>query len=320
MGAANDGGLDAAAGQPGYGGSAGAGGSKTDASPIEASADAAHPANTIILDPPTIQFFNLPISSLRFGISGYDPVVHACATLIWDYSNNGAHEGAHCDDFHETFPYAVVKMGTDGPCGDWDYGGNVAYDEGKGCVDFKQLGMVDMDLVDVELKVHGAPFTGTILASNLSLLDPQPTVFILHYLSDVPENVFVQTSDSLGLPSWVRVRRKGQAVQLFDRCDVPSCASPGPICGPALHQVLDITSGSAVGQVAVVWDGKLRMTDPDKNCQFTDPAPDGAYDAEFCFGWDVTEGPEGKDVKAYCDPQPFERPAVRVVHDVNNGG
>jgi hypothetical protein len=90
----------------------------------------------------------------------------ACVTLVWDYSNTGRMTGPHCDDFGESFPYALVYPGTDAPCDQWDYAGNVTVERASGCIDFADFGGASVNLIDVTVEVSGAVFTGTIRASN----------------------------------------------------------------------------------------------------------------------------------------------------------
>jgi len=296
-------------------GGGGAGGSSGSVS------DASHPADTIVLDPSTIQFFGLPINSMRAAVSGWDPVLHACATITWDYSNNGMYMGAHCDDFKAGFPYVNVTMNTDGPYGTWEYTGNVELDAAKGCVDFKQFGPASVDWVDVVAQVHGPVFTGTVVASNLALLSPKPTVFGIRYVTDVPEDVYVQSSNDLGLPTWVHVTQQGSKVELFDRCDIPKCGEPSGVCGASQHQVVDITSGTYQGQVYLMWDGRQRKLDAANHCMYAEPAGSGTYEAQFCLGWSIGQSTIGTDVlNPQCYSVTFSYPADRVVYEINNGG
>jgi hypothetical protein len=295
-------------GGAGTGGTGGAAGSTP---------DAGHPPDTIVLDPSTIQFFALPINSMRAAISGWDPAVKACATITWDYSNNGMYLGAHCDNFKAGFPYVNITMNTDGPCGAWQYAGNVELDAAKGCVDFKMFGPASVDLVDVVAHVHGSAFTGSVVAAHLT----KATLFGIDYISDVPENVYVQSANDLGLPTWVQVSLDGNPVELFDRCDIPKCGEPSGVCGAAQHQVINITQGTYAGQVYLSWDGNQRKLDAANNCTIAEPAPPGNYDVKFCYAWAVAQSPMGTDVvDPQCAPMTFSHPSDKVVLSVNNGG
>ena len=276
---------------------------------------------TLTLDPSTLTFFSLPIDSVRFAVSGFDPAAHVCVTLVWDYSNNGQYMGAHCDDFFPGFPYVIIVPSEDGACGAWEYSSDITVDQATGCVDFEEAGPIGVNLIDVEVKVTSATFTGTIFANNRPVLTPPPVTFGIRYTTDVPEDVYVQTANDLGLPDWVRVKKDGAPIILYDRCDNPLCGQSTDVCGIALHSVLNFTNMSYEGQVYLTWDGNIRTINEADGCLETAPAPAGDYTAELCFGWQVEETEYGKDVKSpQCQEIPFTMPAEKVIWDANFGG
>ena len=274
--------------------------------------------DTLVLDPDSLIFFGLPIGSLRMAVSGHDPDARVCASIIWDYSNHGEYLGAHCDDFYQGFPYVVLETDTDGPCGGWDYGTDLTTVAASGCVDFAGITPTGVDLVDVEVEVASDLFTGTILASNRATLDPPAVTFGIEASTDIPESLWVQSGDDLGLPAWVTVTRDDAPVGLFDRCDIPICGEGGGACGQALPQVMDITGVDYSGEVYLTWDGYERVLDDSGDCLNRVPAPPGDYKAAFCLGWSHEDGV----VKfPYCGEMPFTLPgADKVVWWAGVGG
>jgi len=272
------------------------------------------------LAPESLQFFGLPINSTRFAVSGHDPLRRACATLIWDYSNNGMDPGAHCGDFFPGFPYVLVDADTDGPCGRWDYGTDLVTEAASGCVDFAGSSAASVDFVEASVRVRGTAFTGTVVADGRERA-PGAVVLGIEYASDVPGDVWVQSGDEFGLPAWVTVRHGADPILLFDRCDVPVCGSGGGVCGAALPRVRSVTHGRASGGVFLVWDGRVRREDPSGNCRRREAAPAGAYTARFCFGYRFT-GTEGVGTveNPVCRDVEFTLPAERVVWHVDDGG
>ena len=290
-----------------------------DAEAADGASGDASTAGTLTLDPATLTFFALPIDSIRYAVAGYDPVARACATLIWDYSNTGHVLSATCVA-GEHFPYALVELDTDGPCGAWDYGASgESVTSADGCVDFAGVTPTSIDLVDVTVAVTGTPFTGTIRADNRSIADPAPVTLGLRYTTDVPENVWVQSSDALGLPAWVRVTRDGVPVNLFDRCDIPICGESQGVCGAAIPQATNITQGDYSGSVYLTWDGRIRVGMG--GCLERQVPPPGTYKATFCFGWEL-DTQVGQEVKSpSCVEETFELPgATMVVGHADFGG
>jgi hypothetical protein len=265
--------------------------------------DGGAPGSTLVLEPDTIAFFGLPIDSIRFGISGYDPARRLRAVLIWDFSNTGMRYGAHCDDFREMFPYALVVADADGGL-PTPYAGNVQVLSASGCVDFRGLSSASMDFVDVSVKVDGPAFRGTIIASNRATLAPAPVILGIEY-RNVP-GYAVEPSD------WVTLRQGADPVTFFDRCDLQICGQPSP-CGPQMLQVLP---ASSAGRLYHIWDGKIRTPDP-TGCYRPLPAPPGDYTARFCLGYSDAAGVSHSPV---CHEMSFRYPVERVVWDADFGG
>ncbi|MBM4389408.1 MAG: hypothetical protein FJ088_16855, partial [Deltaproteobacteria bacterium] len=189
-----------------------------DASDATEATDAVITASTLVLDPASLIFFSLPINSIRYAVSGHDKQTNTCVTIIWDYSNNGEYLGAHCGHFYPGFPYVIVKPDEPETCGIWNYGSNdPVLEKAEGCVDFKELGNTNMDMVDVELTVKGDIFTGKIIAGNRSYIIPAPVSMGIEYTTDIPEDVYVQAGNALGLPDWVVVKKEGVQLKIFDQ-------------------------------------------------------------------------------------------------------
>ena len=283
--------------------------------------DASPLTGVLTLDPQTFKFFGLPVDSLRFAMAGLDPARHVCVTLIWDFSNLGMSLGPHCDDFKPGFPYTVVVPGTDGPCQAWDLGPNAAFVSAEGCVDFALIGVTNLDLADVKVKVQSNAFVGTIVADNRSSAVPSPVSFGIEYTSDVPDHVFVQTAGNQGLPTWIQVSKNGDPVLIFDPCDTPTCGKPKNPCGKPQHQVLDFVGGAFSGSIYQTWDGSVRTFDTVNKCYEVKPAEAGEYTAEFCLSWKTKTGETGTDViEAACQQLQFTYPTDKVVYKNNSGG
>ena len=131
----------------GSGGEPGAGGSST----------------TFVLDPQTLVFFDLPINSIRYAVSGHDAVSNACVTLIW-FAGPGRPICA--GSAPDTWPYVVVTPDAQPPCGQWDYQGNVAVDGASGCVEFSTA-MPLTATIDMTVTISGGPLDGTVIVDNV---------------------------------------------------------------------------------------------------------------------------------------------------------
>jgi hypothetical protein len=117
----------------------------------------------LVLDPDTLEFFELPIGSVRYAVAGQDVDSDTCVTLVWW----GIEEDPICaQPDMQGWPYVVITPNVQAPCTQWDYGGNVAIADAQGCADFT-YGPTFTAEIDVSLEVSGDLFTGTIIASNI---------------------------------------------------------------------------------------------------------------------------------------------------------
>ena len=124
-------------------------------------------ANRIVIDDPI--FFDLPIDSLRYAVSGYDRETDLCITAIWSLRDAGD-QIRHCDDFGPQFPYVVIAPGE--PAGCFHVQTEVELHSVSGCVDWAAFntpliprrgrGSVHTDEVDLELRVTSDVWSGTV--------------------------------------------------------------------------------------------------------------------------------------------------------------
>jgi hypothetical protein len=135
--------------------------------------------------------------------------------------------------------------------------------------------------------------------------------------NDVPESIFVQVSDALGQPAWVRLEHEGVGYFLNERCDVPRCDAPGEgVCGASEPRVRDITGGLSFGTHALLWDGEVSRLSADGACETRGPAPAGAWKATLCWSLSATfTGPgdatgtrPGEVGPTVCNDVPFTLP------------
>jgi hypothetical protein len=118
----------------------------------------------LVLDPDTLEFFALPIGSIRYAVAGHDVDSDTCVTLVWW----GSEDPACAQPDMQGWPYVVITPNVQAPCTQWDYGGNVAIADAQGCADFTYGPNFSFTAeVDVSLEVSGDVFTGTIIASNI---------------------------------------------------------------------------------------------------------------------------------------------------------
>jgi hypothetical protein len=115
-----------------------------------------------VLDPNTLEFFELPIGSVRYAVAGHDVDSDTCVTLVWW----GSEDPVCAQPDMQGWPYVVITPNVQAPCTQWDYGGNVAIADAQGCADFT-YGPTFTAEIDVSLEVSGDLFTGTIIASNI---------------------------------------------------------------------------------------------------------------------------------------------------------
>jgi hypothetical protein len=169
-GAAASGGVGGAAGATDPGGPcsscAGLGGGADRIAPPPAG-DAGPTPVEVTLDPCTLEFFDLPIDSVRTAVSGFDPEARICASIIWDFSNNDLERERFCGEFvvldndgfplRSGFPYVVLRRDQDAPCSDlWQYADADAT-AASGCIDPNENtvdAIVDVEVEDVRYLIR----------------------------------------------------------------------------------------------------------------------------------------------------------------------
>jgi len=129
-----------------------------DAGPLEndASTGDASVEQSIVFSEPL--FFDLPIDSIAYGVSGYDAQTDLCISVIWRIS--AVTETQFCGSSSEPVPAVVIEPGAAAGC--WDYQATATLDAQRGCVDFAELASTTDDSVDLEVDLSSDPFTGTV--------------------------------------------------------------------------------------------------------------------------------------------------------------
>jgi hypothetical protein len=153
--------------------------------------------------------------------------------------------------------------------------------------------------------------------------------FRLHFVSDIPESVWVAAWDA-AVPNghWLTLLRDGAAIAKADRCDVCSCddCPACPICGAPCMQATELPNG---GTVEYVWQGFEYQSDvcpvaPPARCERAVTAPPGAYTARFCWGTGVGGTPpcDEEILGLLCEDVPFTVPDADglVEYTINWGG
>lgn len=301
--------------------------------PADAPPDAPDPGDVpplparLDLDPATLSFFSLPIGSIRYAVAGLDRDARTCATLVWGLYDGSTGGAATCDGSWPGLPYVVLERGTDGPCTAWDYGSTLSTVSMDGCADWGQASPAGVDLADFEVAVERPDDAPLVVSARArAAVDPVPVSLGFRYATDVPENLFIQSGDDYGQPSWAQVLGPdGQPRMIFDRCDVPSCDTPDAgVCGIAFRSVRNVTNGSYSGQAWLTWDGRFREMDAGGQCRKAVPAPAGDYTLRVCFGWQTGDAPggNGPEVKdPTCREVPFTLPgAAKVWVQADFGG
>lgn len=276
----------------------------------------------LVLDPNSLMFFDLPIGSIRFAVSGHDPVARVCVTLVWDFSNTGREPGPFCDDFGPGFPYAIVFQDTDGPCGEWEYAGTHPVLDAEGCLDMAGFtGTHGQDYANLVVTVGTADAPTRIVVDNRATFEVPPVFLGLAFYGEVPRDAWVQTGDDYGLPTWVQILDPDGPILMFDRCDLPVCGQGGGVCGIAMHRAVNVTGGGTAGRIWLTWDGRRRVQDVDDDCWQRPPLPPGEYTVRFCWGNTVQGGDLGPDVvDPHCAEEAFQLPTERVGMQVSFEG
>jgi hypothetical protein len=119
--------------------------------------------DALVLDPATLEVFNLPINSIRYAVAGHDAAHDMCVSIIWFEPP----PGEHCDDFGAPpdEPYVWIEEEASPPCMGWGYAGNVELVAASGCYEFVSFEPPAVSLA-MTLEVVGDLFTGTITVDN----------------------------------------------------------------------------------------------------------------------------------------------------------
>lgn len=109
----------------------------------------------VVLDPDTLNFFWLPINSLRAGVGGFDEATNTCVTVIFTFDGFQDAMSEHCAfDPMLGFPYVVVTPDAAPPCDQWDYAGNAEVESAMGCEQVVGDNPLKID-IDMTLAVSG---------------------------------------------------------------------------------------------------------------------------------------------------------------------
>lgn len=103
-------------------------------------------------------FFSLPINSVRYGVSGYDPSSDLCISVIWYLTD--FEQTQYCGVDTSFRPYVWVEAAQ--PAGCWGYGPNAELLAVRGCVDFADLTDPDDDSVELEADISSPTWSGTV--------------------------------------------------------------------------------------------------------------------------------------------------------------
>lgn len=147
-------------------------------SALDAGAQADSPVSSdYTLDPDSLLFYSLPIGSLRFAVSGYEPTLDMCVTLIWfiGETTNGDYQLCGPEPTPTSMsPYAVIapvnpaNPTPDGPqygaqlCEVWDYGSNATVEDVTGCVEFSST-FPTTGSADLVVELDSPSLQGTVL-------------------------------------------------------------------------------------------------------------------------------------------------------------
>lgn len=147
-----------------------------DAPRIDAQAPPDADGATFALTPDSLLFYSLPIGSIRYAVSGYEPVTDSCVTLVWYISDTSTQFDPLCgtqpDDPPFADPYAIVAPPTpagdppDGPiygarmCEVWNYGPNATIQALTGCATFNR--QPGVGTVDLQVTIASDQLSGTL--------------------------------------------------------------------------------------------------------------------------------------------------------------
>jgi len=159
---------------------------------------------------------------------------------------------------------------------------------------------------------------------------PNTILFRLSFISDVPESIWVNQTDSAWLAGghWLTITRGGATIRKAPACEQCMCdACPNcPICGAPCPTVDEVASGSSVEWE---WSGLEYPSvpcpaDQSQSCQQPTTAPAGSYSARFCWGlsYEGTPPCPAEITSEACQEVPFTVPDPDglVEHLVDHGG
>lgn len=282
--------------------------------------------DVLILRPDTITFFELEVAAVGWygGFTGHDPVNRVCATvLFWAPKLDGTTWKLPESGYT---PEVFLQTNTDGPCVE-SFAGFVTVESAYGYVDFSERVLQNFASSNTDLNQmadllilfkQGEQFS-SLSINNRETMSPAPVVFGISFISDVPENFYVQTQSASGYPSWVSIRHaNGDPVMWFyDLCDA----------GVFELKVSNLTAGANYGgSIYLTWYGEVYYDVSE--CEPTripvDAAP-GDYIATFCYGTQVQTDESGTYiVSPTCEEKQFTYPPpapdMEVVLYVNWGG
>lgn len=127
---------------------------------LDAAVDASHdPSSPNLIVLRDLQFFDLPINSIRYAVSGHDSATGLCISAVF-YLNSFSRQ-RHCDLGGSWFPYVVVERATKPGC--WGYGPNASIESIRGCVDFALFGRESTGDVQLTMTISSEPWSGTVI-------------------------------------------------------------------------------------------------------------------------------------------------------------
>ena len=145
----------------------------------DADSDAGGVPGAFALDPASLLFYDLPINSVRYAVSGLEPTANMCVTLVWFITEptGGDYHLCGLDPTPPSLrPYAIVAPVTpaeppppDGPqygaglCEVWDYGANATVVDVAGCVDFSWSGSGTTGSADLLVTLDSPALQGPVV-------------------------------------------------------------------------------------------------------------------------------------------------------------